>query len=76
MPEVQADRANTLDGILEELPDFSDGYFSYPVEDFFPQYVERLGQGGLQEPAQGSGELSLVKLYHIFAAYLFTLDWN
>ena len=62
MPPVQATRADTLDGILDELPDFSDGYFSYPVDDFFPQYVERLGQGGVQEASQENGQFSHVNL--------------
>ena len=53
MAQIQAARANTLDTFLEELPEIPAGYFSFPVDDFFDNYVEELGQRG----GQGSGSL-------------------
>ena len=55
--QTQASRANTLDRMLNDidLPDLSNGYFSYPVEDFFVDYVDALGQRGLQS----SGSLAM-----------------
>lgn len=60
MGEIQASRANTLDRILNEidLPDPANGYFSYNVEDFFGDYVDALGQRGMQ----GSGSLEMSTL--------------
>ena len=46
---MQASRANTLDGILDELPDLSDGYFSYEVDQLFPQYVDMLNTKGIED---------------------------
>ena len=56
-PQTQASRANTLDRMLNDidLPDLSNGYFSYPVDDFFVDYVDALGQRGLQS----SGSLAM-----------------
>ena len=55
--QLQATRANTLDRMLNDidLPDLSNGYFSYPVDDFFVDYVDALGQRGLQS----SGSLAM-----------------
>ena len=53
MAQIQAARQNTLDTFLEELPEIPAGYFSFPVDDFFDNYVEELGQRG----GQGSGGL-------------------
>ena len=57
LPQTQAARANTLDRMLNDidLPDLSNGYFSYSVDDFFVDYVDALGQRGLQS----SGSLAL-----------------
>lgn len=53
---VQVQRANTLDGILngefDDLPELNAGYFSFPVDDFFDNYVDALGQ---QKGMQGNG---------------------
>jgi hypothetical protein len=53
---VQVQRANTLDGILngdfDDLPELNAGYFSFPVDDFFDNYVDALGQ---QKGMQGVG---------------------
>lgn len=57
MSKIQAARANTLEGFLNELPELPSDYFSYPVDDFFDNYVEELGQRGLQQTTQpGGGE--------------------
>lgn len=53
---MQVQRANTLDGILngdfDDLPELNAGYFSFPVDDFFDNYVDALGQ---QKGMQGVG---------------------
>lgn len=57
MAQLQASRTNTLDRALNDidLPDLSNGYFSFPVDDFFGDYVDALGQRGIQ----GAGSLEL-----------------
>lgn len=57
MAQIQASRASTFERILNDidLPDLPNGYFSHPVDDFFGEYVDALGQRGLQ----GSGSLEL-----------------
>ena len=45
--KAQASRQNTMD-LLDELPDIGNGFFSFPVDDFFGNYVEELGQRGMQ----------------------------
>lgn len=55
MAGIQASRAYTLDGILEELPELPSGYFSFPVDDFFDNYVEELELRGLQDASAESG---------------------
>ena len=57
MAQIQASRANTFERILNDidLPELPNGYFSHDVNDFFGDYVDALGQRGLQ----GSGVLEL-----------------
>lgn len=58
---MQVEGSHSLDLLLDELPELPSGYFSFPVDDFFENYVEELGQRGLQngssETAPGTGKL-------------------
>lgn len=57
MTQIDASRASTFERMLNDmdLPELPNGFLSHPVDDFFGDYVDALGQRGLQ----GSGSLGL-----------------
>ena len=48
MGPAMTERADTLDGLLDELPDFSTSDL-FAVDQFWPNYVNALEQKGMQD---------------------------